>query len=537
MLKLLLYYNTLRHLKPIQIYYRICYFARNKIIKPKLTHPSGKNLYSYSFLKFIQGIAPLESYYNGSFSFLNQTAKHFSLLTGEGDQGVKQDWNFPDFGKLWTYNLNYFDYLQQPSLTREKGIELIHNFIHQSESHTTGLDPYPTSLRIINWIKFISRHSINDPLIIESLHDQCKLLLKNIEYHLLGNHILENGFALFSAGLFYNETGFYEKGRQILVTQLNEQILDDGGHFELSPMYHAIILNRLLDLINILQNNPGTDQELLPFIQEKASRMILWISEMTFSSGDIPLFNDAARNIAPDTKQLLDYADRLDITSKSENYKLSASGYRKYASNCFEMIIDAGIVGPRYIPGHAHADMLNFELYINGKPYIVDTGTSTYLQGAIRSYERSTSAHNSVTIGSTDQSEMWGSHRVARMAECLILSDDPKELWATVTGFPPLNATHRRTLRFQEDHIEIEDVISNTKNLKGFAYFHFSPGVRVDLIDNHATTSYGTLYFESADSIEVGEFNYAPEFNKTIPATLLKVCFSRSLKTKILLNN
>ena len=33
--------------------------------------------------------------------------------------------------------------------------------------------------------------------------------------------------------------------------ELPEQILADGGHFELSPMYHALVLEDLLDLVNI----------------------------------------------------------------------------------------------------------------------------------------------------------------------------------------------------------------------------------------------------------------------------------------------
>ena len=360
MRKLFLYFNTLRHLKFIQIYYRIYYIIINKLRKPKLDYPSRKENFHYTFFSFIQGIDSPESYYNGSFTLINQTYKlTFPIILGV-DSGV-------GFDKLWLYNLNYFDYLLQPTMTREKGLKLIHDFIENGEFNTFALDSYPTSLRIINWIKFISLHSIHDPVILASLHDQCIILSRNIEYHLLGNHILENGFALFTAGLFFRELNVYKKGKQILISQLNEQILPDGGHYELSPMYHAIILNRLLGIINILQNNPGTNQEFLPLLKGKASMLIQWIKEMTFSTGNFPLFNDATRRIAPDTQQLLDYAARLDIAiQKSNSFQLSTSGYRKYNSSRYEIIIDAGKIGPQYIPGHAHADMLNFELYVDG---------------------------------------------------------------------------------------------------------------------------------------------------------------------------
>lgn len=258
---------------------------------------------------------------------------------------------------------------------------------------------------------------------------------------------------------------------------------------------------------------------------------------MTFSSGDIPLFNDAARNIAPETKQLLDYAERLGLNQhKPGGYTLGASGYKKVTLGHYEMIIDAGAIGPGYIPGHAHADMLNFELQVDGKPFIVDTGTSTYLPGTVRSHERSTSAHNTVTIGDRDQSEMWGSHRVGRRAKCLIINDLPNEFSASVKGFPPLNAMHERTFRFRDDKIEIFDSIRNNRNRKGIAYFHFYPGINIDLLDDIVATNYGMLHFESHESIEVDEFSYAPEFNKVITAKMLKVSFSKSLKTKILLH-
>ena len=562
--KLILYIHTIRYLKLIQFYYRIYYSIRNRLKKPKLPLPNGKKSYKYAFLSFIPGIDSSESYDNMSFTFLNQklalsplpffgkwqVEESFSPPLLERGQGVLynrfeggqwEEYNMQGeghYGKLWIYNLYYFDYLLQPSMTRDTGLNLIRDFFLNSGTNSTALEPYPTSLRIINWIKFISRHSIDEPAIIESLHDQCSLLTKNIEYHLLGNHLLENSFALLMAGLFFKNSYFYKKGREILAAQLNEQILADGGHFELSPMYHSIMLNRLLDLINILQNNREVDQNLLPFLKEKASVMICWIKEMTFSSGDIPLFNDAAKKIAPDTEQLIDYAGRLGLDlQKPVGYRLSTSGYRRYSTGHYEMILDVGAVGPGYQPAHTHSDMLSFELYVDKMPFIVDTGTSTYLPGPVRSYERSTSAHNTVTICARDQSEMWGSHRVGRRAKVKILSDNPTECSAVISGFPPLNPTHQRTFRLQDDLIQILDFVRCNRSPDGIAYFHFFPGVKVNIFDDYINTSYGMIHFENHDSLKTYEYNYAPEFNKTIPSIMVSVTFSEQLRTRILLNN
>ena len=72
------------------------------------------------------------------------------------------DWNYNVFGKLWTYNLNYFDYLNQENITKEQGIYLINDFIKNREIIIDGFEPYPISLRAINWIKFLSRYQINE---------------------------------------------------------------------------------------------------------------------------------------------------------------------------------------------------------------------------------------------------------------------------------------------------------------------------------------------------------------------------------------
>ena len=50
--------------------------------------------------------------------------------------------------------------------------------------------------------------------------------------------------------------GWLHKGLDILAEQLAEQILSDGGHFERSPMYHAIILEDMLDVLNLAKALP-----------------------------------------------------------------------------------------------------------------------------------------------------------------------------------------------------------------------------------------------------------------------------------------
>src|SRR5690606_5937395 len=159
-------------------------------------------------------------------------------------------------------------------------------------------------------------------------------------------------------------------------SELNEQILGDGAHFELSPMYHQILLYRLLDTLNLVKNNRWKDDSLLVLFHEKARLMLGWLHGITFSNGDIPMVNDSAFDISPSSSDLMRYADRLGITH--EDIPISSSGYRMIRLRQYELFVDVGNIGPDYIPGHAHSDTLNFILYVNRQPLIVDVGVSTY---------------------------------------------------------------------------------------------------------------------------------------------------------------
>ncbi|MFB1490650.1 MULTISPECIES: heparinase II/III family protein [unclassified Thiocapsa] len=44
-------------------------------------------------------------------------------------------------------------------------------------------------------------------------------------------------------------------------------------------------------------------------------------------------------------------------------------------------LLDVAPIGPDYLPGHAHADTLSFELSLFGQRVIVNGGTSRYRIG------------------------------------------------------------------------------------------------------------------------------------------------------------
>ncbi len=513
MRKLTRLFHTVKYLKPIQVYYRLYYFARARWRKlSEFKYPLGFLSHAYS-LRLQPSIVSYLSREEERFTFLN--------LSHTFKKGI--DWNYSHYSKLWTYNLTYFDFLHQPEMNKEEGVALIYDFIEKAEGIKDGLEPFPISLRGINWIKFLVLHEVHDQKIDESLYAQYAILMDNLEYHLLGNHLLENGFSLLFGAYYFQDEKLYVKAKEILAAELEEQILEDGAHFELTPMYHQIMLYRVLDCLNLVKNNDYQNQELLSLLQEKACLMLGWLNVITYENGDIPLLNDSANGIAPTTQQLNKYAQNLQIYKLlTTNHQLLDSGYRKIVKSNYECVIDIGHIGPDYIPGHAHADTFNFEFRIDGKPFIVDTGLSTYETNARRIRERGTASHNTVEVSEVNSSEVWGGFRVAERAYVTQLEESDMCIMASHDGYrKKFGITHRREWHFTEDRFVIMDELAPHGH--GIARLHFHPNVTEAMIKKHITIHNPVFT----------NYDYAPEFNKCVEALVMEILFENQLKMEI----
>ena len=516
--KIKLLINTVIHLRAIQIYYRFYYFLRNRLfgynIKKRINNDFNpivwKNRIDYD-----------NSYFKkeNSFTFLN-ISHSFS---------DKINWNFNQFGKLWTYNLNYFDFLNQENISNETGLQLIQDFIKNEFILKDGKEPYPISLRGINWVKFLSENQVKDEVVDTTLYNHFYILLDNLEFHLLGNHLLENAFSLLFGAYYFQNKKFYYKSKEILISELKEQILNDGGHFELSPMYHQIILYKVLDCIQLIKINKWINDDLLMLLEDSASKMTSWLNEVTFENGDIPCVNDSTFNIAPTSEELFNYADQIGVINKK--IVLSDSGYRKFRNNKFELFVDVGNVGPSYQPGHVHSDTLSFILHVNNKPVFVDTGVSTYEKNQKRQTERQTSAHNTVVINSEDQTQVWGGFRVAKRAQVKNLKEGVDFVEAEHDGYKKIGVSHLRRISIDKSLVQIKDIIVNDSN-----YFHLHPSLKNLIINDHSIiieNNINIIFTGTNVIIHKELYEYAEGFNKIKKAIVIKVTFESNLETSI----
>ena len=512
--------NTLSHLKFRQMAYQLYY----RLYKPKF------KLYLYHNDVNSKNLEECISKYD---SMKNESTFHFLNI-----KSSFISWNFTGNGMLWAYNLNYMDWLCQNNLPFKIGVIWIEKFIDDITTNKVGLDPYPIALRGINWIKFIIKdYGSVEPDRLKRwndfLYSQYKLLEKKLEWHLLGNHLLEDAYSLYMASIYFNDKKMYISYSKLLEKQLNEQILLDGAHYEQSPMYHCILLDRLLDCCNMSFNNIlfTRQKEFNSFLKEKASVMLGHLESIIYRNGDIPLLNDSVYGIAPSSSELFDYAKRLGIQWKK--LTLQECGYRKWDVGKFEVIIDVGDVKATYQPGHTHADTFNYELRINGNPFIIDTGISTYNKTERRQYERSSMAHNTVVVNNMDSSEVWGGFRVGKRAKVKVLEISRRFIKAFHRGFG-YSHLHTRVFNLSNyDEFVIEDSVNGICD--SISYIHLAPNVQI--LSNSKTkicTNLGTITIKNADSVVVSDETISFEYNSFKSIKVIKIKFLDKLTYKII---
>ena len=176
------------------------------------------------------------------FNFLNQS----KLLQ------IPFCWNNESWPRLWQFNLHYFDwardFLDKFISSKNEGHEkilleiLIDDWINSNQPFKSdGWHSYTISLRARNWI-YIFRFfpELINKQRIKSLWHQILWLYLNVELANGGNHLLENLITLLVATLQFDGSKskeIYDWSLDKIQFELDEQILDDGGHFERSASF------------------------------------------------------------------------------------------------------------------------------------------------------------------------------------------------------------------------------------------------------------------------------------------------------------
>ena len=181
---------------------------------------------------------------------------------------------------------------------------------------------------------------------------------------------------------------------------------------------------------------------------------------------------------------------KFSFSDNSKIIDLPHTGWTilKPSSN-LEIIFKGGKSCPDYLPAHAHSDILSFDLFKNGEPLILETGTSTYEKSSIREYERSAKSHNILLLSEDNLNfleplEVWDSFRVARKYKILSRDNgiDENKIWVKCS-FKPISKfliSQERCIIIERNNddlfeLKIIDSIITKKELFWNFYLHFPP--------------------------------------------------------------
>ena len=400
---------------------------------------------------------------------------------------------------------------------------------------------YAVSIRTVCMMQWVALHndSVHEDAmrkITSSVAEQIRFLCRNLETDICGNHLLKNVKALLWAGNFFRgpeAIGWTRIGRKLLWQELKAQFLDDGMHFELSPAYHCQVFADLMDCAYVL--SPENRLQLIAALQPAAQV----IADLTHPDDQISLFSDGGLDMAYSPQECLTIYKRLggDWPTSCQSFGYEEAGYFGIRSDTGYLLFDCGPSCADALPAHGHGDILAFEWDVGTQRVIVDAGVREYEPGAERDWNRSTRAHNTVTVGGRDQCEFIKSFRVGHRAHGRCLEVQLTDSHMSVTG--EYTSTHNdgqkirhcRTISGTPATFSVRDVLTSGRSEPAVARILLHHACRVTATsENSVLIDVGEdqVQLTSESKISICDSRWSPNFGEEYTTIQLEIDYGNT---------
>jgi hypothetical protein len=368
------------------------------------------------------------------------------------------------------------------------GVEFVNQVLDWIESNPWPLGvnwscTMDVAIRAVNWLwglaYFLDFPGLTDEILIKilfSLWRHGQHIRKNLEImpDLTTNHYLADLVGLTYIGILlpqYKEAASWQDfSLRELENEIVKQVYPDGASFEASISYHRLATELFISAAVLAQRN---ELSINPTYLERLEKMIEFTAVVTKLDGTIPIIgdNDNGRlyrlRVWDDPKrEWIDHRhlltpgallfNRIDFAeaagdqwddaiwlfgekafefrqfigtnktycSMRKSHAFSKSGWYVIAEDDNYVIMDCGDNGQNGYGGHAHNDGLSFELYAQGRTWILDPGEYVYTADyQTRNLFRSTSYHNTVMVDHQEQNRFfpWQPFRMENDARVHVL--------------------------------------------------------------------------------------------------------------------
>ncbi len=403
-------------------------------------------------------------------------AGRFSFLDRSRDLGEEVDWYRADLDsgtRPWKTLLHEFPFAVDLALAgrasaepgyRDRLLALVRSWcaaspVARPDSDRDAWNARAVATRLVSWALAASlfglrREEPGGEMLSRELAVHALFLRDHLEWDTRANHLLRDVVGLvFAHELF----GCDADALSLLRDQVAEQVLVDGCHVERVPLYHAVVLQDLVE-VRALLGDGAPD-----WLDDAVARMAGFLAYLLPGDGRLPLLGDTWHGVVEPQRLLAEAGESIPPSSGAPEH---ASGLVVLRRGDAHAVLRAGAHGPDYQLGHAHADGLSFELSRGERRVVTDTGTLTYDTGPARERLRSTAAHNTVQIDGAEQIECWSSFRVGRRGRARVTARGSDARWDWVVAqhdgyrWLPGRPQHRRLLAVSDEAAIVLDAIT-----------------------------------------------------------------------------
>lgn len=328
--------------------------------------------------------------------------------------------------------------------------------------------------------------------------------------------------------------------RKELEKEICRQTLGDGWNFESSSTYHRLATELFLYpfLIAEFLNEPFSDR-----YKNQLKKMIRVLGESLKPNGAIPQIGDNDNGRFLIFKQdrepenlnidyLLETTNRIPSIHtefdciKSIVYK--DAGRYLFKSSRMYFMITSGPKGQAGRGGHAHNDVMSFELNVDKKDIIVDPGTYCYTANPNkRNCFRSVRNHSTLYWEKQEPCSLdcglflLPEEGILTIEKCDIKTNE--DFFSAKYEYK--NRSHRREIHLNKsaEEIRIRDSCSHNNALLSFVC---APNNTVATGNDGFYVENVHFSFDNAESIMIGESNYSPSYGKLQPNKIIKVKIS-----------
>ena len=266
-----------------------------------------------------------------------------------------------------------------------------------------------------------------------------------------------------------------------LESEIEQQILADGGHFSRSPSEQKVILQILIDIRRVLIDSQNPIPNSLQRAIDQMSPMLRFFRHQ---DGKLALFNGSREDDAKSIDSTLIQADTRGQPPRSA----PDSGFERLLSGRLLVLADTGAPARPFRGGGAHAGTLSIEVSVGQERMIVNCGTAVESEATWKVVQRMTAAHSTLSVEDRNSSEILNDGGIGRSARIIANSRQDTE---TELCFKASHDGYRQVFELEHSRkVEVlrnEEIIRGTEiisapNEFGFAVrFHLHPTVAVSL--------------------------------------------------------